>query len=363
MTQPTHIRAMSEGDGDDGHTVKAIEQFVYRAHAMDKIEMLARILQAEDRGLTIVFSRTKRTAAKVADELSRPRLRRRRHPRRPRPGGPRAGPARLPQRQGRHPRRHRRRGPWHRRRERHPRRQLPVPRGREDLPAPHRPHRPRRQHRHRRHLRRLGGHAALGPDQQGPRPRHPRARGDLLLLRASLRRPQHPARRPPGGCPKAQQTREGLGAETVEDLGETGKSGGRHGGGGGGSGSGGGGSRSRGRRSRRAGRLRRLEPGRPAARRWRPGEAGSASGRRRSRNRKRTRGGSRATRPPRADRSVVCRASTAYDRPRCSGVVPDDVDDGVRRRARRDERDPSLRVQRHGRGVGECRAGGHPVDG
>ncbi len=68
MTQPTHIRAMSEGD-DDRHTVAAIEQFVYRAHAMDKIEMLARLLQAEGRGLTIVFSRTKRTAAKVADEL------------------------------------------------------------------------------------------------------------------------------------------------------------------------------------------------------------------------------------------------------------------------------------------------------
>jgi superfamily II DNA/RNA helicase len=69
MTQPTHIRAMSD-DGDDSHTVKAIEQFVYRAHAMDKVEMLARILQADGRGLTIIFTRTKRTAAKVAEELS-----------------------------------------------------------------------------------------------------------------------------------------------------------------------------------------------------------------------------------------------------------------------------------------------------
>ncbi|WP_018156710.1 DEAD/DEAH box helicase [Demetria terragena] len=69
MTQPTHIRAMSE-EGEDGHTVKAIEQFVYRAHAMDKVEMLARMLQARDRGLTIIFSRTKRTAAKVADDLA-----------------------------------------------------------------------------------------------------------------------------------------------------------------------------------------------------------------------------------------------------------------------------------------------------
>jgi superfamily II DNA/RNA helicase len=37
---------------------------------MDKVEMLARILQSEGRGLTIVFCRTKRTAAKVADELN-----------------------------------------------------------------------------------------------------------------------------------------------------------------------------------------------------------------------------------------------------------------------------------------------------
>ncbi|MBR7743831.1 DEAD/DEAH box helicase [Phycicoccus sp. BSK3Z-2] len=69
MNQPTHIRAMSDDDGDDRATVKAIEQFVYRAHAMDKVEMLARMLQAEGRGLTICFTRTKRTAAKVADEL------------------------------------------------------------------------------------------------------------------------------------------------------------------------------------------------------------------------------------------------------------------------------------------------------
>ena len=68
MTQPTHIRAM--GEEQDGHTVKAVEQFVYRAHAMDKVEMLARMLQARNRGLTLIFSRTKRTAAKVADDLA-----------------------------------------------------------------------------------------------------------------------------------------------------------------------------------------------------------------------------------------------------------------------------------------------------
>ena len=69
MSQPTHIRAMGD-DQENAHTVKAVEQFVYRAHAMDKVEMLARMLQANDRGRTIIFSRTKRTAAKVADDLS-----------------------------------------------------------------------------------------------------------------------------------------------------------------------------------------------------------------------------------------------------------------------------------------------------
>lgn len=67
MKQPTHIRANDPDDG--GQTVKNIEQVVYRAHALDKVEMLARILQADARGRTIVFARTKRTAAKVADEL------------------------------------------------------------------------------------------------------------------------------------------------------------------------------------------------------------------------------------------------------------------------------------------------------
>src|SRR5690625_2671291 len=68
MTQPTHIRA--QDPEDSGATVRATKQFVYRAHAMDKIEVLARLLQAEARGLTIVFTRTKRTAAKITDDLN-----------------------------------------------------------------------------------------------------------------------------------------------------------------------------------------------------------------------------------------------------------------------------------------------------
>jgi superfamily II DNA/RNA helicase len=37
---------------------------------MDKVELLSRMLQARDRGLTMIFTRTKRTAQKVADELT-----------------------------------------------------------------------------------------------------------------------------------------------------------------------------------------------------------------------------------------------------------------------------------------------------
>ncbi len=67
MDQPTHIRA--QDPDDHGKTVAAVEQHVFRAHAMDKIEMLARIMQSEGRGPSIVFCRTKRTAQKVSDEL------------------------------------------------------------------------------------------------------------------------------------------------------------------------------------------------------------------------------------------------------------------------------------------------------
>ncbi|MCL2463764.1 MAG: DEAD/DEAH box helicase [Micrococcales bacterium] len=67
MTQPTHIRATDPGDAHQ--TVQSITQVVYRAHALDKTELLARILQARGRGLTLVFARTKRTAAKVAEDL------------------------------------------------------------------------------------------------------------------------------------------------------------------------------------------------------------------------------------------------------------------------------------------------------
>ncbi|MFE9837200.1 DEAD/DEAH box helicase [Streptomyces sp. NPDC005551] len=67
MSQPTHISATSPDD--EGATVRNTAQYVYRAHNMDKPEIVSRILQADGRGLAMVFCRTKRTAADLADQL------------------------------------------------------------------------------------------------------------------------------------------------------------------------------------------------------------------------------------------------------------------------------------------------------
>ncbi|WP_432074375.1 DEAD/DEAH box helicase [Streptomyces wuyuanensis] len=69
MSQPTHIRATAPDD--EGATVANITQRVYRAHSLDKPELVARMLQAEGRGLVMIFCRTKRTAADIADQLAR----------------------------------------------------------------------------------------------------------------------------------------------------------------------------------------------------------------------------------------------------------------------------------------------------
>ena len=68
MTKPTHIRA--QDPGDEGMTVTTVQQVVYRTHALNKVEVVARILQAAGRGRTIIFARTKRTCARVAEDLS-----------------------------------------------------------------------------------------------------------------------------------------------------------------------------------------------------------------------------------------------------------------------------------------------------
>ena len=67
MNQPTHIRAEAPHSSAVHATT---EQFAYRAHALDKVELVSRMLQANGRGATMIFTRTKRTAQKVADELA-----------------------------------------------------------------------------------------------------------------------------------------------------------------------------------------------------------------------------------------------------------------------------------------------------
>jgi superfamily II DNA/RNA helicase len=55
----------------DSHTGPSplTKQVVYRTHPMNKIEVVARILQAQGRGLTMIFTRTKRAADRVAEDL------------------------------------------------------------------------------------------------------------------------------------------------------------------------------------------------------------------------------------------------------------------------------------------------------
>lgn len=68
LNKPIHIRAES---GDDEQTHATTRKVTFQAHRMDKLAIVARVLQADDRGQTIVFTRTKRTAAEVAENLAR----------------------------------------------------------------------------------------------------------------------------------------------------------------------------------------------------------------------------------------------------------------------------------------------------
>lgn len=68
MFQPTHIRATDPADSSQ--TVQQVKQVVYRVHSLNKTEVVSRILQARGRGLTIIFTRTKRTCQRLADDLS-----------------------------------------------------------------------------------------------------------------------------------------------------------------------------------------------------------------------------------------------------------------------------------------------------
>lgn len=66
MRHPMNIRAESSYENA---TVPATAQFIYLAHDLDKPEIIGRVLQAEDADKMIVFTRTKRQAQRVADDL------------------------------------------------------------------------------------------------------------------------------------------------------------------------------------------------------------------------------------------------------------------------------------------------------
>lgn len=67
LQRPTHVRAES---ADESAAVPTTRHHVFRAHHLNKVEVLARVLQAEGRGLTMVFCHTKRTADQVASDLA-----------------------------------------------------------------------------------------------------------------------------------------------------------------------------------------------------------------------------------------------------------------------------------------------------
>jgi len=67
MRHPMNIRAESSYDTQ---LVPATAQFIYQAHDLDKPEIIGRVLQAEDAEKIIVFTRTKRQAQRVADDLA-----------------------------------------------------------------------------------------------------------------------------------------------------------------------------------------------------------------------------------------------------------------------------------------------------
>src|ERR687883_1274058 len=66
LRNPVTIHAGHTADSGPSPLTK---QVVYRTHPMNKLEMVARILQAKNRGLTMIFTRTKRAADRVAEDL------------------------------------------------------------------------------------------------------------------------------------------------------------------------------------------------------------------------------------------------------------------------------------------------------
>jgi superfamily II DNA/RNA helicase len=66
LRHPVTIHA---GHTDDTGPSPQTEQIIYRTHSLNKLEIVARILQARGRGLTMIFCRTKRSADRVAQDL------------------------------------------------------------------------------------------------------------------------------------------------------------------------------------------------------------------------------------------------------------------------------------------------------
>jgi len=67
MRHPMNIRAESSYENA---TVPATAQFIYQAHDLDKTEIIGKVLQAEGADKMIVFTRTKRQAQRVAEDLA-----------------------------------------------------------------------------------------------------------------------------------------------------------------------------------------------------------------------------------------------------------------------------------------------------
>jgi superfamily II DNA/RNA helicase len=66
MRRPVTVRA---DHGADAGQAPLTRQVIYRTHSLNKAELVARILQAEARGLTMIFTRTKRAADRLAEDL------------------------------------------------------------------------------------------------------------------------------------------------------------------------------------------------------------------------------------------------------------------------------------------------------
>jgi superfamily II DNA/RNA helicase len=67
MRRPTNIHAE---EPDELAPPPLTTQYAYRTHHLDKVEVLARVLQAKDRGLAMVFCQTKRACDQVSTALT-----------------------------------------------------------------------------------------------------------------------------------------------------------------------------------------------------------------------------------------------------------------------------------------------------